>query len=89
MTIACSYSVSSLFIEVLDVLKCSAILSGAIKGLSPSSNDETLLFSRNDEDDDDAPVNLSKWSSSDDKSKLLAKGTELESDATDVVEMSS
>lgn len=71
-----SNSESSLLREVFDVLNCSTILRGFI---SPS-NDDTLLLSMNDDDDEDAPVNLSK--SSDDKSRLLAKGTEFVSDPT-------
>lgn len=78
-----SKSESSLFIEVFDAFIVS------INGLRPSSKDETLLLlSKNDDDVvvvvlEDAPVNLSKWSSSDDKSRLLAKGTELESETTE------
>lgn len=83
---ATSCSASSTFNEVFDVLNCSIILSGVIIDFIPwisSSSDVSLLLSKNDEDVvvvlEDAPVNLSKWSSSDDKSRLFAKGTEWES----------
>lgn len=82
-----SKSMSILFSEVFDALRCS-MLNGPMIGLSSSSNDENLLCSKKEEEvvvvPDDAPVVLSKWSSSDDKSKLVAKGTECESDATTV-----
>lgn len=71
------------------------MLSGAIVGFIPcnsSSRDASLLLSKNDEDVvvvlDDAPVNLSKWSSSDDKSRLFAKGTEFESTGAETLSSS-
>lgn len=51
------------------------------KAIPSASN---LLFSKNEDEVvvvvlDDVPVTLSRWSSSDEKSKLFARGTEWES----------
>lgn len=85
-----------MFNEVFDVLNCSIILSGAISGFIPnvsSSSDDSLLLSKNEDDVvvvlEDAPVSLSKWSSSDDKSRLFAIGTEFESTDGVVIDTSS
>lgn len=82
-----------MFSEVLDVFICSIILNGISPWVS-SSNEASLLLSKKDEDVvvvlEEAPVNLSKWSSSDDKSRLFARGTELESaDVVDIFTSSS
>lgn len=95
LPIATSCSDSSMFNEVFDVLNCSMIVSGAISGFIPSvssSSDDSLLLSRNEDDVvvvlEEAPVSLSKWSSSDDKSRLFAKGKWESTDGV-VIETSS
>lgn len=74
-----SKSDSTTFSELFEDLSCSMMFCEAIKGLNVKGSVSNRLLSKNDDEVVvvlEEVVSLSTWSSSDERSRLFAKGTE-------------